>query len=69
MDTIFMNSEKFKTFDPHRLILDLSDKVNLHRSDKYIELSNLSAHSTSKCIKKSYKEKFKTSAPALNQKT
>ena len=69
MDTIFMNSEKFQTFDPHRLILDLSDKVNLHRSDKYIELSNLSTHSTSKCIKKSYKEKLKTSAPALNQKT
>ena len=29
MDTIFMNSENSKTSDPHRLLLNLSDKVNL----------------------------------------
>ena len=29
MDTIFMNSENSKTSDPHRLLLSLSDKVNL----------------------------------------
>ena len=34
MDTIFMNSENSKTSDPHRL-LNLSDKINLKRSDKY----------------------------------
>ena len=28
MDTIFMNFEKSKT-DPHRLLLNLSDKINL----------------------------------------
>ena len=42
MDTIFMNSEKSKRFDPHRLILNLSDKIGLKRSDKYVALSNLS---------------------------
>ena len=42
MDTIFMNSKKSKTSDPHRLLLDLPDKINLKKSDKYVALSNLS---------------------------
>ena len=29
MDTIFMNSENSKISDPHRLLLSLSDKINL----------------------------------------
>ena len=29
MDTIFMNSEIIKTSDPHRRLLDLSNKINL----------------------------------------
>ena len=36
METIFMNFENGKTFDPHRLLLNLLDKINLNRSDKYI---------------------------------
>ena len=67
MDTIFMNSENSKTSDPHRLLLNLSDKINLKRSDKYVALSNLSIYYTWKNIKKSYKNnKFKTSAPTWN---
>ena len=42
MDTIFMNCENIKTSDPHRLLLNLSNKMNLRRSDKYVALSNLS---------------------------
>ena len=42
MDTIFMNSQNIKTSDPHRLLLNLSDKINLKRIDKYVALSNLS---------------------------
>ena len=34
MDIIFMNSENSKTSDPHRLLFNLSDKINLKRSDK-----------------------------------
>ena len=34
MDTIFMNSENSKTSDPHRVSLNLSDKINLKRCDK-----------------------------------
>ena len=29
MKTIFMNSENMKSSDPHRLLLNLSDKMNL----------------------------------------
>ena len=63
MDTIIMNSENSKTSDPHRLLLNLSDKINLKRSDKYVALSNLSIYYTWKNMKKSYKNnKFKISA-------
>ena len=37
-----MNSKISKTCDLHRLLLNLSHKINLKRSDKYIALSNLS---------------------------
>ena len=37
-----MNSEKSKTSDPHVLLLNLSDKINLKGSDTYVALSNLS---------------------------
>ena len=46
MNTIFMNSENSKTTDPHRLSLNLTDKINLKRSDKYGALSNLSIYYT-----------------------
>ena len=46
MDTIFMNSENSKTSDPHRLLFNLTDKINLRRSDKYVALSNLSIYYT-----------------------
>ena len=41
MDIIFMNSGSCKTFDPHRLLLNHPDKINLKRSDKFVALSNL----------------------------
>ena len=55
MDTMFMNSENSKTFDLHRLLLNLLDKINLKGSNKYVALSNLSVYYTWKNIKKSYK--------------
>ena len=42
MKTIFMNSEKNKTSAPHRLLLNLTYKIDLRRKDKYITLLNLS---------------------------
>ena len=44
MDAMFMNSANSKTSDPHELLLNLSDKINLKRSDKYVVLSNFSIY-------------------------
>ena len=33
-----MNSENSKTSDPHRVLLNLSDKINLKRSNNYVAL-------------------------------
>ena len=50
-----MNPRNTKTSDTRRLLLNLSDKVNLKGSDKYVALSNLSIYCTWKSTKKSYK--------------
>ena len=47
-----MNSGNSKTSDPHGLLLNLSDKINLKRKDKYVALSNLSIYYTWKNIKR-----------------
>ena len=63
-----MNSKNSKTSDPHRLLLNLSDKVSLKRSDKYVALSNFSIYYTWKNMKKSCKNnKCKISAPTWNE--
>ena len=31
-----MNSKNSKRCDPHRLLLNLTEKINLNRSDKYV---------------------------------
>ena len=67
MNIIFMNSKNSETSDPHRLLLNPTDKIDLRRKDKYIALSNLSICYTLKNITKSYKNnKFKISAPTWN---
>ena len=37
-----MSSKNSKISDPHRLLLNLSDEINLTRSDRYVPLANLS---------------------------
>ena len=34
MDTIFINFQNSKGFEPHRLLLNLVDKINIDGSDK-----------------------------------
>ena len=46
MGCIFMNSDNSLISDPHRLLLNISDKVNLKRSDKYVALSNVGIYYT-----------------------
>ena len=41
-----MNSKNSKTSDHHRLLLNLSEKIKLKRSDKFVALSNLSIYYT-----------------------
>ena len=38
MDTIFLNSKNSETSDPHRLLLNLANRMNLKKSDKYVAL-------------------------------
>ena len=52
MNAIFMNSNNCGTSDPHRLLLNFTDKINLKKSDKYFALSNLSIYYRWKNIKK-----------------
>ena len=62
-----MNSKNSKTSDPHILLLNLTNIIDLRRKDKYIVLSNLSIYYTWTYIKKSYKNnKFKISTPTWN---
>ena len=44
MNTIFTNAENSKTSDFHRLLLTLSDKINLKSSDVYVALSKPSIY-------------------------
>ena len=64
-----MNSENSKTSDPYRLLLNLSDKKNLKRSDKSCFIKSCFIYYTWINKKKSYKNnKFKISAPMWNDK-
>ena len=64
-----MNSENSKTSEPHVLMLQLTDKLYLRRSEKNVALSNLSIYYTWKNIKSLYNnDKFKISTPTWNDK-
>ena len=45
-----MNSENSKTSAAFRLLLNLSDKINLKMSNKYVTLSNFSVYYTWKKV-------------------
>ena len=62
-----MNTENSKTSEPHKVKLDLTDKLNLENPDKNKALANLSIFYTWKNIKSEYNNnKFKISAPTWN---
>ena len=50
MNTVFMNPENSKPSESHRLLFNLTDKIDIRRKDKYIALSNLSIYYTWKNI-------------------
>ena len=51
MMILFMNSENNKASELNRLLLSLSDKIDLKRRHKYVASSNLIVYSTWKNIK------------------
>ena len=67
METIFMNMENSKIDEPHKFVLNLSQRLDLKRSNKHVALQNLSIHYTWKNIKQQYKNnKLKIIAPMWN---
>ena len=50
MNTMFMNSKNRKISNPHKLSLNLTDKIELRQKYKYIALSNLSIYYTYKKV-------------------
>ena len=69
MDAIFMNSKNSRTSEYHVLVLKLTDKLDLRRSQKNVALSNLSIYYTWKNIKSSYNNnEFKIFAPTWSDK-
>ena len=68
MEIIFMNSENSKTNEPHRLRLDLTDKLNFKNPKKNMALANLSIYYTWRNIKtEQNNNKLKISAPTWNE--
>ena len=67
METIFMNTENSKTNEPHKFVLNLSQRLDLKSSNKHVALQNLSINYTWKNIRKQYKNnKLEIIAPTWN---
>ena len=58
MKMTFMNTENSKTNDPHKFVLNLSQRLDLRSSNKHITLQNLSIYYTWKNIRRQYKNKI-----------
>ena len=46
METILVNTENSKATEPHKFVINLSQILNIRRSDKHIALQNLPIHYT-----------------------
>ena len=67
METIFMNTENSKTYEPNKFVLNLSQILDLRNSNKHDALQNKSTSCTWKNINQQYKNiKLKTIAQTWN---
>ena len=67
METIFMNTENSKTNEPHKFVLNLSQKLDLRSSDKHVALQNISIYYTQRVTRKqSINNKLKIITPTWN---
>ena len=55
MKMVFINTENSQTNEPHKFILNLSQRLDLRSSDKHVPLQNLSIYYTWKNMRKQYK--------------
>ena len=51
MNAIFITFKNINTSDPHVILLNLTDKIDLKKKDKYIVLSNFRIYLHGKIIK------------------
>ena len=65
-DTIFMHSKNSKISDHHKLLVNISNKINLNRSDKYVALSNLYMENNKKIIQKKQNLKYQLERVIIN---
>ena len=62
-----MNRENSKTNEPHKFVLNFSQRLDLRSSNKHFALQNLSIYYTQKKIRKQCKSnKLKIKAPTWN---
>ena len=67
MEAIFMNTKNSKTNEPHKLVLPLSQKLNIRSSSKHVTLQNLPICYTCKSIRQQCKSiKIRVIVPILN---
>ena len=67
MKTILMNTENSKTDEPHKFVLNLSQRLDLRSLDKNVAYENLSIYSPWKNIRKQYQNnKLQIIAPTQN---
>ena len=55
MEAIFVNTENSTTSEPYKFVLNLSQRLNLRKSNEHIAIQNLSIYYTWKNIIKQYK--------------
>ena len=67
MQTTFMNTENSKTNEPHKFVINLSQRLDLKSSNQHVVLQNLSIYYTWENIRNQYKNnKLKIIAPTWN---
>ena len=67
MEVIFMNTKNSKTNEPHKFVLNLSQRLDLRSSNKHVTLQNLTIYYTWKNIRKQFKNnQLKIIAPTWN---
>ena len=69
MDNIFINVVNIKISDPPRVLFNLTNKINLKRSNIYVPLSNSCILYTWENMKQVYENsKYEMSVPMWNDK-